>query len=206
MEKAINKVIADLGKLNAQVQSLQDLYQSLLNADDPNFLDEIDFGIVSTTSIFEALIYTSCHLEEDFELVVRSILYPCVYKRVFSQDEQYFLYKMPENPPETLHRLLGVVRKEITSNLLSPDNFGMAQQLMEPFIKEEFLVKMYGDEDPRWKVDLCHDFQTMQGYKEDSLFLPHIFDGMQFYRQRKVKVSLQNGVISYLSSYNRSVK
>ena len=206
MEKAINKVIADLGKLNAQVQSLQDLYQSLLNADDPNFLDETDFGIVSTISIFEALIYTSCHLEEDFELVVRSILYPCVYKRVFSQDEQYFLYKMPENPPETLHRLLRVVRKEITSNLLSPDNFGMAQKLMEPFIKEEFLVEMYGDEDPRWEGDLCHDFQTMQGYKEDSLIIPHIFDGMQFYRQRKVKVSLQNGVISYLSCYNRSVK
>ena len=207
LEKGINKLVANGENFIEQLYSLQKEFQSFKNADNPDFLDDTKFGEVSTISIFEALIYTSCHLEEDFELVVRSILYPCVYERVFSQDEQYFLHKMPENPPKTLQRLLGEVRKDITSNLLSPDNFDKAQRLMESAIKEEFLVEVYGDKDPRWREDQCYDFQKMKVYyQEDPTILPLIFDGLDSYQQRKLKVSLQNGVISYVSSYNRSVK
>ena len=185
---------------------------SLEEEEEDDDTDYIDIGIATTISILETFINIISGGDDGFEMMSRSVLFPCIYKKMVgegSEPEKYFILKVPDDAV-TLADLGREFTKSIIDKtpyqLMSERSWEMLSGEVFDWWKNEMIPALYDyntpdiSEEPlsleeihKWKTD------EMSRIKEFA----EVSDALQYMRTFKSRVDEESGARELRNEYLR---
>ena len=145
-----------------------------------------------TLAIFDSILFAIENWSEDGQtapdmtMVSQSILFPAVYERVLSGNEDYVLETVPVVAVELVKRgreFVKHIREICTAPLSDPNAWETHSKLIQQWWVRDGLPLIYGARDPDWEEDTPLSHVEIMEWREKpasrALDFPLIFDGME---------------------------
>ena len=171
----------------------------------PTVTDPSDLKVASTLSIFESLLRNMCVNAEDFRLASEAFLFPAVYERVMSgDDEAYFLEEVPPSANLIIKRgseYISWLRSEYDTHLTEPNTWSDAIDYIAEWWRNDALPLLYGSRDEQWDIDLPLSLSEILIWRDSPgdrpLQFPKIFDAYEIYKSHKDEIYESSGLRAF---------
>jgi len=187
LEREMGREVRRLEKELAKLQASTSKFQT------PAETNEVDLNVATTVGIFDSLLRHMCADAEDFRLASEAFLFPAVYERVMSGDEDaYFLDHVPTSTPIVMKHgkeYIQWIRTEFNTHITDPETWSLCIDLICDWWRNDALPLLYGCRDEQWDIDLPLSLTEILLWRESPgnrpLNFPKIFDAYEIYRKHK---------------------
>jgi len=196
LERELGREVRRLEKELALLRSGAGKFQT------PDQTNESDIQVATTIGIFDTLLRHMCQGADDFRLASEAFLFPAVYERVMSgEEEAYYLEKIPACVPLIIQRgreYIEWIRSEFDTHVTDPDSWSLASELVVEWWRNDALPLLYGSRDEQWDIDLPLSLTEILLWRESPgdrpLNFPSIFDAYEIYRKHKDAIYESSGL------------
>ena len=168
-------------------------------------VDQDALRVASTVSILECLLRSICGGADDFRLASYAFLFPAVFERVVSGNEEaYLLDSMPVSAPMVVQRgreYLDWVRSECNTHITDPEAWDRFSKPVTDWWRNDALPLLYGARDEQWDSDEPMALVEVLSWRDDPASRPinfsPIWDAYEIYTKHKDEVYESSGVRSF---------
>jgi hypothetical protein len=161
-----------------------------------------ELNIAATLAIFDSILRMISEGADDFRLASEAFLFPAVYERVVSGDEEaYYLTEVPASATVVIERGREYVqwaRSEYDTHLTDPDTWEIAIGKIRDWWANDALPLLYGARDEQWDIDMPLTHMEMTMWKESPVERPlhfsSVFEAYELYRKHKDTVYESTGL------------
>lgn len=171
-------------------------------------VNSVDIRRAKTIAIFDAILFNISNWSEagdtapDFELASQAILFPAVYERVMSgDDEDYIVEEVPVSALEIVKRGREYVRQFRSTcplSLVDPATWDMYAEEVQTWWVNDALPLIYGARDERWDEDTAFTLPEMIAWRDypanRALSFPLIFSGMECVEKYRDSIRGETGL------------
>ena len=167
----------------------------------------------STLAIFDSIIFaisnwsTEGDTAPDFELACQSVIFPIIYERVMSGDEDYIIEKVPVSATEVVKRgreYVKHLREVCASSLIDPEAWDTHADSIQQWWIRDALPLLYGGRSEEWDEDSPLSLVEVVEWRDQpasrALHFPLIFDGMELVNKHRDQIRDITG----LPDFNRN--
>lgn len=163
---------------------------------------ESDLKVASSIGIFTTILRHMCGNSEDFLLASEAFLFPVVFERIMTGDEEaYYLDEIPVAAPLVIKRgqsYIEWLRSEYDTHITDPDTWPQAIDIVVDWWRNDALPMIYGARDEQWDIDMPLSLQEILLWQESPgerpLNFPKIFDAYEIYRKHKDDIYESSGL------------
>lgn len=150
-----------------------------------------DLSRAKTIAIFGGILFaienwSACgQTAADFTIVCQSLLFPIVYEKVMSGDEDYYIETVPASALEVVRRgreFVRHLREESDISLVTDESWNEACNVVHEWLVNDALPLLYGARDDAWEDEVPYSLAQMQQWRDlpqsRLLDFPKIQDGM----------------------------
>lgn len=154
-----------------------------------------------TIAIFDSIIFaisnwsTEGDTAPDFELACQSIIFPIIYERVMSGDEDYIVEKVPASAMEVVKRgreYVKHIREVCASSLVDPEAWNTHAYSIQQWWIRDALPLIYGGRSDDWDEDTPLSLVEVLEWRDQpasrALHFPLIFDGMELVNKHRDQI------------------
>lgn len=173
---------------------------------EPN-TNEADLDRAKTIAIFDGILFaienwsTDGQLAADFVISCQSILFPVIYDKVMSGDEDYYLTKIPPSALEAVRRGREYVkhfREEISEALTTETAWPVVCEEIHDWCLNDFLPLLYGARAEDWDKLEAYSLSQMLQWRDQPqsriLDFPRIQDGMDLVKEHGDEIRETTGL------------
>ena len=155
-----------------------------------------DIDRAATLAFFDSLIFAIGNWSNDgqsapdCELACQSVLFPAVYEQVMSQNEDYYITKVPAVALEIVRRgreFIKHIRSSCDASLVSENAWNEFAPILQEWWINDALPLLYGARDPAWEevqlLTLAEITEWRDMPASRALHFPLIFDGMELVKK-----------------------
>jgi len=166
-----------------------------------------------TLAIFDSIIFaitnwsTEGDTAPDFELMCQSVLFPIVYERVMSGDNDYVVTEVPTSAMEVVKRgreQVKHLREACASSLVDPEAWNTHANSVQQWWTRDALPLIYGGRSEEWDEDTPLSLVEVIEWRDQpasrALHFPLIFDGMELVNKHRDQIRDITG----LPDFNRN--
>jgi len=191
MGREVRRLERELTLLRKEVPGM-----SKLNA------SQTDLSTATTIGVFDTILRHMCKDAEDFRLASEAFLFPAVYERVMSgEQDAYYLEEVPKSALLVMARgreHISWIRQEYDTHVTDPDTWEDAIIYITEWWRNDALPMIYGSRDEQWDIDLPLSLPEMLLWRDSPgdrpLNFPRIFDAYEIYRKHKDEVYGTHGL------------
>lgn len=180
---------------------LKDYFDSLKYSEEDQVTTASVDKVANTASIMECFVNLISNGNEGFELMSRSVIFPCVYEKLLnSESGTYFLERVPEDASLMVDLGRDFVEKVSSKTNLYLSTESAWNQLsgeVQEWWKTEVLPFIYEHKevdfsDPAWSFSKMQDWREDRGTRETDF--PSMYDVFYSLRTHREEVASVNGV------------
>jgi hypothetical protein len=143
-----------------------------------------------------------CGNAEDFLLASEAFLFPAVFERIMSgEEEAYYLGEIPVSAPLVIKRgreHIEWVRSEFDTHITDPETWPNCIDTIVNWWRNDALPMIYGARDEQWDIDVPLSLPEILQWQESPgdrpLNFPKIFDAYEIYRKHKDDIYESSGL------------
>jgi hypothetical protein len=198
--KVLRESNREIRRLQQEVDKLKKQLPS--SESGPQLASSQELQIASTIAIFESLLRFICEGADDFRLMSYSFLFPAVFERVVSGDEEaYLLDSLPDSAHIVIQQgkeYVQWVRKDCDVHLTDPEAWNIYSEEICKWWRNTALPLIYGCRDEHWDADEPLSLIEMLSWRDDPadrpLMMPYAFDAYEIYKKNKDAVFERTGL------------
>jgi hypothetical protein len=161
-----------------------------------------DLKVASSIGIFNTILRHMCGNAEDFLLASEAFLFPAVFERIMSgEEEAYYLDEIPVSAPLVIKRgreHIEWVRSEFDTHITDPETWPNCIDTIVNWWRNDALPMIYGARDEQWDIDVPLSLPEILQWQESPgdrpLNFPKIFDAYEIYRKHKDDIYESSGL------------
>ena len=184
--KRMRILLRNLEKQNkAALKAAQD------SQDSTDLVHPADISRAKTIAVFDGILFAIENWSDDgqtasdFTIVCQSLLFPVVYDKVMSGDEDYYLERVPVSALEVVRRgreFIQHLREQSPTSLVSDESWDASAGLIHEWLINDALPLLYGARDEAWEDEIPYSLAQMQQWRDMPqsrlLDFPKIQDAM----------------------------
>lgn len=183
----------EIRRLEKELATLRKSSGSTVLSDSSLSVPDSENNIASTIGIFDTILRLICDNADDFRLASEAFLFPAIYERVAScEEEAYFLNDVPAAATTVIARgreYVEWIREEYDTHLTDPDTWKEAIDYVKEWWANDALPMIYGARDEQWDIDVPLSLQEMLLWRDSPgdrpLNFTVVFDAYEIYRKHK---------------------
>ncbi len=191
--KVDRAALSENRKLKKRIEELEAQLEQVSSAATKKAIATVAVKKARTIAIFDSILFNISNWSKqgdtapDFELISQAVLFPSVYERVMSGNEDaYILDEVPASALEVVRRgrqYIKAFRKECELSLVEPATWDTYLPLVQQWWVNDGLPLIYGARDEAWEEDSPYALAEMIAWRDfpanRALSFPLVFDAME---------------------------
>jgi len=182
---------AQINRLERELKTAKREAAKAPTASTADAIHPADLSRAKTVAIFDAILFaienwsSDGQTASDFTIVCQSLLFPLVYEKVMSGEDDYYIEYVPPSAAEVVKRgreFIHYLRRQSDTTLVSDEAWSSSCAMIHEWLINDGLPLLYGARDEGWQDEVPYSLAQMQQWRDMPqsrlLDFPRIQDAM----------------------------